>query len=340
MSEKDRKKNGRIETCYGVDDLGDTGGKCLYLLRLVHTGSGEYLPAIKIGSTDSKWQHIDACVPTTALKALSWGEHNYILQGQGPFLRVVDDESGDVVTQVRVFKRNNLHGFISLSDGQDNSDQKHARFIIWGGQSLRLIDLRSDSNGGVVSSVSSSEFLAPDWIMSGCAAVKDQLDTAYLITANNSLLNLKLTPSVQHPGQSMINIYQLSTSVKSILCAADLVALSPTHVLIAAGTIFGEIIVWSCFMDASETAQQKAVGSIHHFFTGHDGTVFGVQISPIIPSMIDGQPGRVLASCSDDRTVRIWDISDCEHKSAHDPSAYSTDGFDLRSTGFGATDAV
>ncbi|KAJ6088672.1 hypothetical protein N7486_009933 [Penicillium sp. IBT 16267x] len=283
-------------------------------------------------------EHIDACVPTTALKALSWGRLDLILQGQGPFLRVVDDESGNVVTQVRVFKRNNLHGFIPLSESQDDGDQKHVRFIVWGGQSLRVIDLRCDSNGGVVSSVSSSEFLAPDWIMSGCAAVKDQPDTAYLVTANNSLLSLRLTPSVQSPDQTAINIYQLSTSVKSILCAADLVALSPTHVLIAAGTIFGEIIVWSCFMDTSATAQNKAAGSIHHFFTGHDGTVFGVQISPIIPSMNDGQPGRVLASCSDDRTVRVWDISDCEHKSAHDPSAYSTDGFDLRSTGFGATD--
>lgn len=304
----------------------------------MHTGREEYLSAINFGSTDSKWQHIDACVPTTALKALTWGGQNVILQGQGPFLRVVDDASGDVVTQVRVFKRNNLHGFISLSEGQDHSDQKHVRFIIWGGQSLRVVDLRSDSNGGIVSSVSSSEFLAPDWIMSGCAAVKEQPDMAYLITANNSLLSLKLTPSVRSLGQSVINIYQVSTSVKSILCAADLVALSPTHVLIAAGTIFGEIIVWSCFMETGETAQNKAVGSIHHFFTGHDGTVFGVQISPVIPSMNGGKPGRVLGSCSDDRTVRIWDISDCEHKSAHDPSAYSTDGFDLRSTGFGATD--
>lgn len=306
----------------------------------MHTRKEEELSAIKLGSTDSISQHIDACVPTTALKALSWGSQNLILQGQGPFLRVVDDESGDVVTHVRVFKRNNLHGFIPLSEEQDDSVPKHVRFIIWGGQSLRVVDLRSDSNGGIKASVSSSEFLAPDWIMSGCAAVKDQPDTAYLITANNSLLSLELMPSSQSPGQSVINIYQLSTSVKSILCAADLVALSPTHVLIAAGTIFGEIIVWSCFMDASEIAQNKAVGSIHHFFTGHDGTVFGVQISPIISSMTGGKPGRVLASCSDDRTVRIWDISDCEHKSALDPSAYSTDGFDLRSTGFGATDGA
>ncbi|KAJ5925273.1 hypothetical protein N7454_007912 [Penicillium verhagenii] len=282
-------------------------------------------------------EHIDACVPTSALKALSWGGRNFILQGQGPFVHLIEDESGDVVTRVKVFKRNHLHGFISLSEEQDETAQDHVRFIVWGGESVRVLDLRSTLNDGVVLSVSSPEFLAPDWIMSGCAAVKNLTDTAYLITANNSLLSLKLTQNIKSPGQIVIGIYQLATSVKSILCSAHLVALSPTHVLIASGTIFGEIIVWSCFIDGRDAAQTKGFGSIHHFFTGHDGTVFGVQISPVIPSMKDGKPGRVMASCSDDRTVRIWDISDCEHKSPLDPSAYSTDGFDLRSTGLGAT---
>lgn len=255
-------------------------------------------------------------------------------------MRVVDDTSGDVVTQARVFKRNNVHGFIPLSQGVDEQSRTFAQILIWGGPSLRIVDLRSNSNDGVISSLSSSEFLAPDWIMSGCAAVKDQPVAAYLVTANNALLSLTLHPnhssSARYP--TILEIRQLATSVKSILCAADLIALSATHVLIAAGTIFGEIIVWSCFTDVIQGSTAGAIGSIHHFFTGHDGTVFGVRISPILSSLRgNGQPGRLLASCSDDRTLRLWDISDCEHKSVLDPSSYSTDGFGLRSTGFGST---
>ncbi|KAJ5731768.1 uncharacterized protein N7483_006276 [Penicillium malachiteum] len=283
-------------------------------------------------------EHIDACVPVTALKAFPWGQHHFILQGQGPFLRVIDDESGNVRTQLNVFKRNNIHGFIPLTSRWDEGEHTCVRILVWGGQSLREVDLRLDKNDRVISSLSSAEFHAPDWIMSGCAAVKDASVEAYLITANNALLTIRLKQIESPRYQTQIQVHQLATSVKSILCAADLIAFSATHVLIAAGTIFGEIIVWSCFTDPNQnTEAAHAIGSIHHFFTGHDGTVFGVRISPPLPSLCGGQPGRLLASCSDDRTLRIWDISDCENKSSLDPSAYSTDGFDLRSTGFGST---
>ena len=286
---------------------------------------------------DSKLQFVDACLPITALKTLDWNTRNFILQGQGPFFRVIDDRTGNVAAQVQIFRRNNVHGFIILPQQSHGDGENVLQIIAWGGKSLRAIDLVLGSNNVVTLSVSSAEFLAPDWIMSGCAAVLEQPDTAYLVTANNALLSLKLSPSASLKYHFSISIYQLATSVKCILYAADLVALSPSHILITAGTVFGEIIVWSCFIDGNESSKANCVGSIHHFFTGHDGSIFGVRISPKISSLNGGKSGRLLASCSDDRTVRIWDISDCENKSSQDPSAYSTDGFELRSTGFGAT---
>lgn len=45
-------------------------------------------------------------------------------------------------------------------------------------------------------------------------------------------------------------------------------------------------------------------------FVGHEGSVFGVQISKKLPSECCAPLRRVVASCSDDRTVRIWDVSD------------------------------
>ncbi|KAJ5266469.1 hypothetical protein N7478_009277 [Penicillium angulare] len=284
----------------------------------------------------SSVEHVDACVPTTALKALQLGDQHLILQGQGPFLRIIHENSGDVVARLRVFKRNNVHGFLALPS-QNGSEQSHVQLLVWGGQSLRVVNLIPGVDNAIESAPGSAEFLAPDWIMSGCAAAKDHALTAYLVTANNVLLALTLKQSTSSDYKNAIHIYQLATNVKSILCAADLVALSPTHILITAGTIFGEIIVWSCFTD-EKSSVANSIGSIHHFFTGHDGTVFGVQISPYLKTLHGSRPGRLLASCSDDRTVRIWDISDCEGKTASDPSAYSTDGFDLRSTGFGPTE--
>ncbi|CRL17047.1 WD40/YVTN repeat-like-containing domain [Penicillium camemberti] len=284
-------------------------------------------------------EHIDAFLPITALKTFVLDDRRFIFQSHGTFFRVVDETTGVVAAQVQIFKRNNIHGFITLNERLQDHDSSHVQIIVWGGRSVRAVNLFLASDNEVTLSASSAEFTAPDWIMSGCAAAADGHYGAFFITSNNALLSLEVLDS-EVPGRTTtISIYQLATSVKSILYSADVIALSASHVLIAAGTVFGEIIVWSCFLNKNGSHKANAIGSIHHFFTGHDGSIFGVRISPQIPSLNGGQSGRILASCSDDRTVRIWDISDCEHKTAQDPSAYSTDGFDLRSTGFGSVEA-
>lgn len=284
-----------------------------------------------------KWQHVDACLPIAALKVFQCHGRTFIFEGQGPFFRVIDEQSGNVSAQVQVFKRNHVHGFITFLSPQESHDGVYCESImIWGGKSLRVIKLSLDRNYRVTLALSSAEFLTPDWLMSGCAAVAGQSNTAFLITANNALLMARVEDADFASYGKAICIYQLATSVKCILYAADLVALSPSHILIASGTAFGEIVVWSCFITERDPTQLKAVGSIHHYFTGHDGSVFGVRISPNVSSLNGGRSGRLLASCSDDRTVRIWDITDCESKSSRDPSAYSTDGFELRSTGYGS----
>ncbi|OOF96096.1 hypothetical protein ASPCADRAFT_515441 [Aspergillus carbonarius ITEM 5010] len=282
-------------------------------------------------------EHIDTCVPVTALKALVVRDVQLLLQAQGTYIRLIDEVSGRQVAELKTFKRNNVHGFIVLGHKKEETGNAHVQFVAWGGQSVRAFDLvlsgddEREYQPRLVAA--SAEYQGPDWILAGCAPDHDEESkSVYVLTAHNAVLGLQIVDGDLSNYGKAIQIRPLVTGVNTILYSADIIALSESHILIAAGTVFGEIIVWSCFLNEAG----QATGSIHHFFTGHEGSIFGVRISPAIDSLRGEQSGRLLASCSDDRTIRIWDISDCERISRDDAPAYSTDGFELRSTGFGA----
>ncbi|KAI5809848.1 hypothetical protein DFH27DRAFT_606255 [Peziza echinospora] len=86
---------------------------------------------------------------------------------------------------------------------------------------------------------------------------------------------------------------------------------------------------------------------VHYRLKGHEGSIFGVDISPSFTlTAADGTQvqKRYLASCSDDRTVRIWDVSrvdgDDEDDDDHDLDGQSFStiwdkvGVDEFNTGF------
>ncbi|KAI5858863.1 WD40-repeat-containing domain protein [Tricharina praecox] len=76
-----------------------------------------------------------------------------------------------------------------------------------------------------------------------------------------------------------------------MLYSADIFVGSDGGVTVAAGTVFGEIIVWSW--------NGESLGRVTRRLRGHEGSVFAVKFDDEM---------RWLASCSDDRTVRVWDL--------------------------------
>jgi WD40 repeat protein len=127
-----------------------------------------------------------------------------------------------------------------------------------------------------------------------------------------------------------VSITDLTTSSRSILYSAHLFWESLNRVLVAAGTAFGEIIYWSW----SDEDYNESASVIHRVFLGHEGSIFGVQISKELPIECCQRLRRVVASCSDDRTIRIWDVSDVNTKTTSETQDDYLEVMRTRHTGF------
>jgi WD40 repeat protein len=79
----------------------------------------------------------------------------------------------------------------------------------------------------------------------------------------------------------------------------------------------------------------EPISCIHQVFLGHEGSVFGVRISKELQSGCCQSLKRVITSCSDDRTIRVWDVSSVNlNTSASQDSETLSETQRTRHTGF------
>jgi WD repeat-containing protein 6 len=292
------------------------------------------------------WQYEYLLNPVTALQLLQVGEKLLLLAGEGPYLKIFDHSTSEHVYSTRSFDSANIHGIV-VDPSAPADDSCAIRILVWGGRSFRAFNLHiktqnEDSCRQVVSSPSGCfsvsleelglEQTASDWILdiSLCCSqddnghdMKSKKLFAAIATAQNDihLLDLYSTPTTK----PMV----IRSHIRSILYSAHVIWVSTDHVLCAAGTVFGEILVWSCYLRDHKILRTE----LHSTLTGHEGSIFGVQFSHPDPST-EGATPRLLASCSDDRTLRIWDIQRCLTEQTEDLQKVSENA--VRSTGFSA----
>lgn len=233
-------------------------------------------------------------VPVTAL---AFFKQTITLAGEGTYLHAYDAEF-KLLKAISVFESQGIHGIIILED------EPTSTALVWGGCLLRILFL--EPKNGDLSIALGGVLNVRDWILDAAFAPSTQ-PLAAIVTAHNTLL----TASIRWPllskdeEQDAVLEHQVKGS-NCILYSAHLLWLSPSRCLIASGTAFGDIIVWSAVVPNDQSRTQS---QMHYNFSGHEGSVFGVRLSSQLN--IPGFNGeRVLASCSDDRTIRLWDISD------------------------------
>ena len=252
--------------------------------------------------------------PITALTFLKLGTSDlYLLAGEGHFLKVFDNRKRKLIHTERTFDSQAIHGIACESLPQDAGNS--GALLIWGGRSICLISIEAhlDTAGEPCCKVFQymPETLWDDWILGGCFRTLNLTDSrsgrkrieAILVTAHNDLLRLKIVTKSAETSEDRC-LYRIASGPSSILYSAHMIwADDGWRLLVAAGTVFGEVLFWSSAFDQSLSSEVY----VHHRFTGHEGSVFGVRISDVAQA---GAVQRILASCSDDRTIRIWNISD------------------------------
>ncbi|KAI8937805.1 hypothetical protein NX059_005502 [Plenodomus lindquistii] len=275
-------------------------------------------------------------VPVTAVASCG----ALLLAAEGPFLRFYRASDARLISSHRVFKAQAVHGIAVYSEQHNHV----TKLVIWGGRYVRALEVSCSLHQPepeLFNISQSNVATAPDWIFDLAPRPTILNERSYhrgtcaAVTAHNALLQVSIERknADRTSGQSdiVVDISELTTSTRSILYSAHLFWDSPTILLVVAGTAFGEIMYWSW----TQSDSSAPVSRTHRIFTGHEGSIFGVRISKELPSRCCQRLRRVIASCSDDRTIRLWDVSDVNplEKTAKD-SDETSEALRTRHTGF------
>ncbi|CAK7215491.1 WD repeat-containing protein 6 [Sporothrix curviconia] len=286
--------------------------------------------------------------------AATGGDHDANAAGSPPLQRQRDSLAGrHCYGRLRVFADQAVQGCRVGDDGAGNGS---GHVLVWGGQSVSVVSrehiiaclLAAGSEAEPLRRpiVATDEVMAPDWIYDGvlpqCPCPWQQGEHAAmgaLITAHNEVLpfrvdtaswgglpRLSLVGTPISPSRPVLYSAQLawagsnkssnsndSNDSNNSNDSND----SNDSLLVVAGTVFGEIVVWTCQLPVASSTEPAI--QVLDVFAGHEGSIFDVVVSPefdvgdLVP---DGaQAGqrphrrvRLLASCSDDRTIWVWPL--------------------------------
>ena len=270
--------------------------------------------------TDVDVETKSICLPVTALHLLRCESQTLLLIAQGPFISICDANTKQKYAACRVSEIQAIHGIASSFLGTDVHGRFIAIVVFAGGSyvSRRELEFYSDGSHPKLAEplrhgVDSGRSYIEDWILRVYHhQTKSRHGFFVMLTANNKLLSMQPETG---------SLSQLMQGPEVFLYAGDVISDGSDRLIVASGSAFGEVLLWSCSRDDNKS---WTIDSIRRF-QGHKGSIFGVSISNEFTFL--GKLRRLVASCSDDRRMNVWDVSDFRDHAALTPAMTSQTGF-------------
>ncbi|KAK7869751.1 hypothetical protein R5R35_008286 [Gryllus longicercus] len=194
---------------------------------------------------------------------------NHVISGMGGFIRIFNILSSRLVAQMCVFNDCKLHG---ISKGSVNY------FVVFGGRKIAIIYYSLESLK------IETLWHVDDWILCACWLEDENIAIG---TAHNTVILWN---------------WRAQEKVKSIICEERCILYSSTFVgsswdqlVVFAGTVFQEVIIWS----PSDNETSGLDCPVLHRLQGHKGVIFSSHYNPAT--------GRIHTT-SDDRSVKGWQV--------------------------------
>ncbi|KAF7209432.1 tRNA (34-2'-O)-methyltransferase regulator WDR6 [Nothobranchius furzeri] len=238
--------------------------------------------------------------PITALEFL---QDKFLLTGEGPVLSVYSLQPHPKArASLSVLLHHRIHGIRPRSP-ETLSQKEHVKssatelnfydVLVFGGKAVRLVRLHVDSQD--------VEHLHLE-ILGALLELQDwALDARWLSGGEQSLLCV----AVAHNGALLLDVHTGSTLVECfclegclLYSALLLVHESWVDTVLVGGTVFNQLVIWKPG-GCHEMKDSGFKAPVERHLLGHSGVIFSISYL---------RENGYLASASDDRSVRIWDV--------------------------------
>ncbi|CAE1265105.1 unnamed protein product [Acanthosepion pharaonis] len=218
--------------------------------------------------------------PVTTLKVID----DILLAGIGSHLHIYELKTSQRIEVIQTLPHQNIHGISEAPSANDKSSNK--LLCIFGGRAFQVVDF--DEQAKRISKKCQALEIR-DWIWDAQwlkTAQDDSFDCLALVTGHNCIVRINWKSSQL--------IDRIQCEEQCILYCAHFIGLQWDQLILAAGTVFNQIILWAPTTNRT-TNENLIISKPFHRLTGHQGVIFSIHYHEGL---------KKICSASDDRSIR------------------------------------